>query len=143
MAIGRARYDAKILLSKIAGHRFPRATQSILHAIDTLVAGTPAARIHWPHQRASLEYYLPKRATSGPHGAGKHRAPYAVPKPCCSACIVYRLFEDLISIEVREDAYFRGIHSNHFLTAYVGFRDILVSAAKVSRTHVLYRLSTM
>ena len=72
----------------------------------------------------------PKGRLQGHHGAGKHRAPYAVPKPCCSACIVYRLFEDLISIEVREDTYFRGIHSNHFLTACVGFRDFLVSAGK-------------
>jgi hypothetical protein len=49
----------------------------------------------------------------------------------------YRPLEDLISIEVQEDAYFRGIHSNHFLTACVGFGDTLVSAGKVSRTHIL------
>lgn len=57
--------------------------------------------------------------------------------------LYYRLFEDLISIEVREDAYFRGIHSSHFLTACVGLGDTLASAGKVSRTQVLYKLSTM
>ena len=41
------------------------------------------------------------------------------------AGLYYRLFRDFMSIEVREDAYFRGIHSNHFLTACVGFGNTL------------------
>jgi len=57
--------------------------------------------------------------------------------------LYYRHFEDLTSIEVREDAYFRGIHSNPFLTACVGFGDTLTSAGKVSRTQGLDKLPTM
>ena len=41
------------------------------------------------------------------------------------AGLYHRPFGDLISIEVREDAYFRGIHSNHFLTACVDFGNTL------------------
>jgi hypothetical protein len=57
--------------------------------------------------------------------------------------LYYRLFEDLTSIEVRKDAYFRGIHSNPFLTMCVGFGDTLTSAGKVSRTQGLDKLPTM
>jgi hypothetical protein len=140
---GRAtrRYDAKI--SMLAGHGFPRATQLVLHAIETLVAGASADRITWLHQHTSLEY-LQRGDFRG--SVEPENVELLMEFQALLFGFYYSLFEDLISIEVREDAYFRGswgLHSNHFLTACVGFRDILVSTGKVSRTHILYMLSTM
>lgn len=140
---GRAtrRYDAKI--SMLAGHGFPRATQLVLHAIETLVTGVSADRITWLHQHTSLEY-LQRGDFRG--SVEPRNVELLMEFQALLFGFYYSLFEALISIQVREDAYFRGswgLHSNHFLTACVGFRDALVSTGKVSRTHVLYMLSTM
>jgi hypothetical protein len=135
------RYDAKI--SMLAGHGFPRATQSVLHAIETLVAGASADRITWLHQHTSLEYLQRGDFRSS---VEPENAELLIEFQALLFGFYYRLFEDLISIEAREDAYFRGswgLRSNHFLTACVGFGDTFVSTGKVSRTHILYMLSTM
>ena len=135
------RYDAKI--SMLAGHGFPVGSQSILQAIEALVKGVSPDRITWLHQHTGLEY-LQRGDFRG--AVELENAELLVQFQALMFGFYYRLFDDLISENVREDAYFRGswgLHSNHFLTACVGFGDTLISAGKVSRTHVLYMLSTM
>lgn len=133
-----------IELTMLANHGFPVASQSIMLALEELAKGVDSHRLEWLHLHTALEFL--QRETLTPSRRPENMELW-VQYQALVFGFYYRLLKSLVALElVQQDAYFRGIWgygSTAFLAMCTQFADGLRSHNQVSRTHILYLLSTM
>jgi hypothetical protein len=141
--IVKSNFGKEVLL--LAGRSFPEKSESILLAIEELAKGMKGDRLEWLHQRTELGYL--KRANFAPQSQVAENMGLWLQYQALVFGFYYKLMEQLVSLDlVQEDAYFRGLWGyggTTFLAMCVEFGDIVRREGKISRSHVLYMLSTM
>ncbi|RDW65097.1 hypothetical protein BP6252_10748 [Coleophoma cylindrospora] len=132
-------------LSMLACHGFPVVTQSILNALEKMIPREmDPKRAEWLQMHTAPEFLsrLRTKPSQEPENMGLWTQYQAL-----VFGFYYKLLEPLISFEhVHEEAYFRGIWgygSKLFLVMCSQFAEGLRRDGSVSRTHLLYMLSTM
>jgi hypothetical protein len=129
----------------LAGRAFPERSESILSAVEELAEGVKGDRLEWLQRHTELGY-LKRTEASIPSHISENMEIWLQYQALVFG-FYYRLMEPMVSLElVQKDAYFRGIWgygSTTFLAMCVEFGEILRREGRVSRTHVLYMLSTM
>ena len=138
----RNKFDG--MLSMIVDHGFPAATQSILLALEKLTQGVGSKRLQWLHAHTARDYL--QRETGKPSQEPEEMELW-VQYQALVFGFYYRLLEPLISFEyVKPDIYFRGLWgygSTTFLGMCAHFAWTLQESQSISRTQVLYMLTTM
>ncbi|KAK4695415.1 hypothetical protein P7C71_g2334, partial [Lecanoromycetidae sp. Uapishka_2] len=133
------------MLSMLASHGFPVATQSILRALEELTKGLENKRLEWLHQHTAGEYL--RRETGKPSRRPENMELWLQYQALVFG-FYYKLMEPLVSLElVQKDVFFRGLWgfgSTTFLGMCAHFASTLQEEPQsVSRTHLLYMLATM
>jgi len=130
----------------LAGRAFPDTSEDILLAVEKITEGVKGDRLAWLQQYTAPEY-LKKIEASNTCDISENMDLWLHYQALIFG-FYYKLIEPLVSFElVQKDAYFRGIWgygSTTFLAMCIEFGVALRNGEKqVSRTHVLYMLSTM
>ncbi|OCL06520.1 hypothetical protein AOQ84DRAFT_365731 [Glonium stellatum] len=130
----------------LAGKAFPENSQSILLAVEELAKSVKGEHLGWLQQRTTSEHL--KKSEGLILFDEKEQKDIWLQYQALVFGFYYKLLKPLVSLElVQTDAYFRGIWgsgSTTFLAMCLDFGDALrFLDRKVSRSHVLYMLSTM
>jgi hypothetical protein len=136
-----SRFDAA--LSLLASHAFPKVSQSVLVALETLTKGLSQTRLEWLHRYTALEY-LSRQTTAPSHR--KENIEIFQKYAALVFGFYYQLLRPWVSFEYLESAaYLRGIWGDGsplFLAMCTQFADALYRG-KASRSHVLHLLGSM
>ena len=132
------------MLSMIADHGFPVATDSILLALEKLTRGLESKRLQWLHAHTAREYL---QRESGKPSRDPGDMELWVKYQALVFGFYYALLEPLVSFEyVQQDPYFRGLWglgSTTFLGMCAHFAWTIQDSRSISRTQILYMLATM
>jgi hypothetical protein len=136
------RFDA--MLSMLAHHGFPTASDDILLALEHLTNGCDRQTLEWLHSHTALEYL--QHESSNPCPEQKKMDLWTEYQALVFG-FYYGLLRPLVSTElISKDAYFRGIWgygSTRFLAMCSKFGESLDRDGRVTRTHVLRLLAAM
>ncbi|CZT08334.1 uncharacterized protein RAG0_13444 [Rhynchosporium agropyri] len=137
------RFGTEVLM--LAERSFPEQSESVLLAIEVLAEGVEGEKLTWLHQRTELDFL--KRAKVSIDDHTEENVALWLQYQALVFGFYYELLSQLISFDlVQEQAYFKGLWghgSTTFLAMCVEFGDIMRRQRKISRSHVLYMLSTM
>jgi hypothetical protein len=129
----------------IAGRAFPERSESVLLAVEELAKGVKGDRLTWLHQRTELDFLKRARAPIANHADDNVRL--WLQYQALVFGFYYGLLGQLVSLElVQDNAYFKGLWglgSTTFLAMCVEFGDIVRREGQISRSHIIYMLSTM
>ncbi|KAM7205216.1 hypothetical protein V8F33_001047 [Rhypophila sp. PSN 637] len=140
-----ASFDAYDTL--LAARSFPRSSQSVLEAVESLTRGQDSQRKEWLDMHVGLEYLL--HAQSELPSRKTEEMSLWLSYQALVFGFYYKLLEPLVTMEFlsggQEAAYLSGLWGYGcatFLAMCTQFGQELSRNGRVSRTHVLYTLAT-
>jgi len=140
----RSTFSSSVMM--IAGNMFPERSDSLFLAIEKLVENANPNDVLWLSQFLDLRHLKQREGTVKSMPA-ESQINLLWKFQALIFGFYYGLLEPLVSTDlVHEDAYFRGLWgegSTMFLGMCIEFGGLLRTDGRVSRTHVLYMLSTM
>lgn len=139
----RSTFAKEVIL--LAGRSFPERSETIFLAVEELVEGVRGDCLEWLHSHTELEYL--KRANLSLSIEQKENMDIWLQYQALVFGFYYKLMEQLVSMElVQENAYLKGVWgygNTMFLAMCVEFGHEIRRQGKISRSHILYMLSTM